>query len=206
MNRICRVFGRFSIAARWLQRGPGLRHCRLRRCVARGRRGRRARAHAHARLFSKRAFVVARAWTEEQRRGVLRTASELVDAEGFTGEALTVYRLVAEADLPPSVEILAPAEDLPLERDLRIEISAVAADDVGLARLDLVWRHDGAEQWERIALLGATDPSVVGLEIDRGESLAITGESGSGKSTLALACLGLLTTAAVLIFALVRGG
>lgn len=100
---------------------------------------------------------------------------ELVDAEGFAGEALTVYRILAEPDLPPSVEILTPAEDLPLERDLRIDVSAVAADDVGLARLDLVWRHDGAEEWERIPLLSASDPSLLDLRIDQGESdVAVT--------------------------------
>ena len=95
---------------------------------------------------------------------------ELVDADGFAGEALTVYRIVAEPDLPPSVEILSPAEDLPLERDLQIDISGVAADDVGLSRVDLIWRHDGAEEWARIPLLAGADPSIAGLQLDRGES------------------------------------
>jgi hypothetical protein len=95
---------------------------------------------------------------------------ELVDADGFAGEALTVYRIVVEQDLPPSVEILAPAEDLPLERDLKIDVSAVAADDVGLSRLDLIWRHDGADEWERIPLLSGSDPSLVDLRLDRGEN------------------------------------
>lgn len=94
---------------------------------------------------------------------------DLVDRDGFAGEALTVYRIVAEPDLPPSVEVLAPAEDRPLERDLRLPVSAVAADDVGLARLELIWRHDGADSWNRIDLLSGSDPAVVDLRRDSGE-------------------------------------
>jgi len=94
---------------------------------------------------------------------------ELVDEEGFAGEALTVYRIVAEPDLPPSVELLSPAEDLPLERDLRLRLSAVAADDVGLAELDLIWRHEGSEEWNRVSLFGAPGASIDELQLDRGE-------------------------------------
>lgn len=94
---------------------------------------------------------------------------ELVDEDGFAGEALTVYRIVAEPDLAPSVEIVSPAEDRPLERDLRLAISGVAADDVGLARLDLIWQHEGAPDWQRIALLGHQDASLKDLKLDEGE-------------------------------------
>ena len=94
---------------------------------------------------------------------------ELVDDEGFAGEALTVYRIVAEPDLPPSVEILSPGEDLPLERDLRLRLSGVAADDVGLARLDLIWRHEGSDEWKRVPLFGEPGTSIAELRLDRGE-------------------------------------
>ncbi len=94
---------------------------------------------------------------------------ELVDEEGFAGEAMTVYRIVAEPDLPPSVEILSPAEDLPLERDLRLRLSAVATDDVGLARLDLIWRHEGSDEWNRVPLFGEPGASIDDLRLDRGE-------------------------------------
>lgn len=100
--------------------------------------------------------------------GDLEFRIELVDVDGFAGEALTVYRIVAESDLPPSVEVLAPAEDRPLERDLRLAVSAVAADDVGLARVDLVWRHENDEDWSRIGLLRGEDPSILDLRRDVG--------------------------------------
>lgn len=98
---------------------------------------------------------------------------ELVDAEGLPSEALTTYRIIAQADEAPNVRITLPAADLPLERDLKLPIAGLAADDVGLARLDLVYRGDMDTEWERLPLFvdgdsTATAVDVVDLEIDRG--------------------------------------
>ena len=98
---------------------------------------------------------------------------ELVDREGLTSEALTTYRLIAQADEAPSVRITLPAADLPLERDLRLEIAGLAADDVGLARLDLVYRDELDTEWNRVPLFVSGDstqasPQIRDLDLDQG--------------------------------------
>jgi len=98
---------------------------------------------------------------------------ELVDREGLSSEALTTYRLLAQPDEVPSVRVTLPAEDLPLERDLKMEIAGLAADDVGLSRLDLVYRNELETAWNRVPLFVDGDSTrapeeILDLEVDRG--------------------------------------
>ena len=98
---------------------------------------------------------------------------ELVDREGLSSQALTTYRLLAQPDEAPSVRVTLPAEDLPLERDLKMEIAGLAADDVGLARLDLVYRNELQTAWSRVPLFVEGDSTrapdeILDLEVDRG--------------------------------------
>ena len=98
---------------------------------------------------------------------------ELTDHERLTSEARSEYQILARNDEAPSVEITAPARDLPLERDLRLQIAGIAADDVGLARLDLVYRTDSRTEWTRLPLFAAgrgaqTTSGIDALQLDQG--------------------------------------
>lgn len=104
----------------------------------------------------------------------LRFRIELTDLEELTSEARSEYQILARQDEPPTVKITAPAQDLPLERDLQLRIAGIAADDVGLARLDLVYRSESRTDWIRRPLFvadgGAPQAAGIGeLQLDRGE-------------------------------------
>ncbi len=61
------------------------------------------------------------------------------------------HRIVVEADHPPRVEILGPADRLELPTPRPIEVGFQASDDFGLGAIDLVYRvDDGAEQRIRL--------------------------------------------------------
>ena len=99
---------------------------------------------------------------------------DLVDHEGLASEAGTLYRLVVEADEPPTVRILAPASDGAIGRDLRLAIEGLAADDVDLERVELVYRNELETEWTRRLLWSAGGAEVDtfeigGLRTDRGE-------------------------------------
>lgn len=61
------------------------------------------------------------------------------------------HRLVVEADRPPEVEIIGPADRLQLEAPRPIEVAYSARDDFGLDMVDLVYRVDDGPE-ERIPL------------------------------------------------------
>ena len=73
----------------------------------------------------------------------------LTDLEGLKSQAITVYRFTVRPDDPPTVQITRPGEDVVLERDLRVTIEGVAADDVGLSRLELLYRPSEETEWSR---------------------------------------------------------
>ena len=57
------------------------------------------------------------------------------------------HRIVVEADRPPEVDIMAPADRLELAAPRPVEVGYSARDDYGLARIDLVYRvNNGPEQ------------------------------------------------------------
>ncbi len=61
------------------------------------------------------------------------------------------HRIVVEADRPPEVDVLGPADKLELQAPRPVEVGYAARDDFGLGAIDLVYRvDDGPEQ--RIAL------------------------------------------------------
>ena len=76
----------------------------------------------------------------------------LADSEGLESEARTVYRFVAEPDEAPTIELSQPTADVTLERDLRVAVRAQAADDVGIARVTLLYRNEEESDWRHIVL------------------------------------------------------
>jgi hypothetical protein len=97
----------------------------------------------------------------------------LVDQEGLESQVITVYRFTARPDDPPTVQITAPGQDVALDRDLRVPIAGLAADDVGLARMDLLYRSADETEWSRRPLFpraeDAPDSSdIVDLRLDAG--------------------------------------
>ncbi len=57
------------------------------------------------------------------------------------------HRIVVEADRPPEVDIMAPADRLELAAPRPVEVGYSARDDYGLSRIDLVYRvNRGPEQ------------------------------------------------------------
>lgn len=95
--------------------------------------------------------------------GEHRFRLRLVDTDGLESRAVTVYHLSAEPDDPPTVEVTEPAGDSVLGKELRLLVGGVAADDVGLARLDLLSRRPEQEQWQRLPLYPQPADSAAGL-------------------------------------------
>lgn len=87
----------------------------------------------------------------------LRFQLELVDREGLDSESSTLYGFVAQPDDPPTVEITEPGEDRHLDRGLKVGVAGLAADDLGLHRLDLLYRLEGNESWTTVPLYAHAD-------------------------------------------------
>jgi len=95
----------------------------------------------------------------------------LVDTEGLENQGITVYRFTARPDDPPTVQLTRPGEDLTLDRDLVVGLEGLAADDVGLAELALVYRMSEDTEWSRLPLWPrATDPTLMDVTYDVGEA------------------------------------
>lgn len=74
---------------------------------------------------------------------------ELEDHEGFLGETTVRYELRAESDLPPTVEIFEPAQNLFVTPQADVPLRIVAADDLGLAEVRLMAsRSDRSDEGE----------------------------------------------------------
>lgn len=106
-------------------------------------------------------------------RGELSFRIGLTDQDGLEGDALTVYRFSAIADDPPTVQITEPGEDRVLDRSFRVGVAGVAADDVGLARVDLLYRREGDQEWTRRRLARAgqkasESPDIQELQLEAG--------------------------------------
>ncbi len=114
----------------------------------------------------------------------------LTDREGLTGEAATVYRFSAIADDPPTVKITAPAQDRVLDRDLRVAIAGVAADDAGLTRVELLYKRADASDWTRRRLYrggqsAEATPEISDLKVDAApKEVALEFTWGLGEETL----------------------
>lgn len=93
----------------------------------------------------------------------------LEDTEGLANEGITVYRFTARPDDPPTVQLTRPGEDLTLERDLVVGVEGLAADDVGLAELAIVYRLGNDTEWSRLPLWPtANDPTLLDVTYDAG--------------------------------------
>ncbi len=60
-------------------------------------------------------------------------------------EALT-HAIEIEPDQPPTIELYAPADELDVTHMKRIELAYVAEDDLGLAKVELVWDVSGKSE------------------------------------------------------------
>ncbi len=99
---------------------------------------------------------------------------ELLDEDGLRSEVMTVYRFLAITDDPPSVRITAPESDLALDRGLSVEIEGLAADDVALREVNLLYRTQQDTKWRSLPLvrdgeLQSPGESIQDLQIDAGE-------------------------------------
>lgn len=114
----------------------------------------------------------------------------LVDRQGGESEGAAVYHVVAVPDELPTVKITRPQLDLTLDRQLRVGIEGVAMDDVGLRRIDLLWRRSDARRWKRMNLVkgggpAAPDSSIGRLQVDAGRrELALSFEWRLGELEL----------------------
>ncbi len=97
----------------------------------------------------------------------------LTDSEGLESDAVTVYRFAVQSDDPPTVQITEPGDDRTLDRDLTIPVAGLAADDVGLASLDLLHRSADETEWTRTRLYtpgqeAPSSPQVAELIVEEG--------------------------------------
>jgi len=77
--------------------------------------------------------------------GPFTYALHLRDANGLTGVSQLEYRVEVLEDMPPLVHLERPGDDGLLPVSGRLSLGVEAADDFGLARLDLLCRRDEAE-------------------------------------------------------------
>ncbi len=106
--------------------------------------------------------------------------------EGIAGDSAILYRFNAIADEPPSVRLTAPAPEYSLDRDLMVQVEGLAADDVGLHQVDLLYKTPEDQDWRRAHLVEDAQPKVsndaiTDLQIDAGEkelALAFTWHLG----------------------------
>ncbi len=93
--------------------------------------------------------------------------------EGISGDSAIVYHFNAIPDEPPSVRLTAPSPEYSLDRDLTVQVEGLAADDVGLRRVDLLYRTPDEQDWRRSSLVEKAKPNlssdaIKDLQIDAG--------------------------------------
>ncbi|HKI83993.1 MAG TPA: DUF4175 family protein [Candidatus Krumholzibacteria bacterium] len=106
--------------------------------------------------------------------------------EGISGDSAIVYRFNAVPDEPPSVRLTAPAPEYSLDRDLVVQVEGLAADDVGLHQVDLLYKTPEDADWRRAHLVEdaksrVSSEAITELQIDAGEkelALAFTWHLG----------------------------
>jgi len=64
---------------------------------------------------------------------------------GFTNDEASPWRIESIADLPPTVTITQPREQVEARGDDSIQISGEAGDDIGLAKIELAYAVNGAD-------------------------------------------------------------
>jgi Domain of unknown function (DUF4175) len=75
-------------------------------------------------------------------RGDLRYHFDLVDSLGHTNADPVSYQIASVEDRPPYVEVREPGGDADLPKTLRMPMAVYGADDFGLSRMTLVFRHE----------------------------------------------------------------
>jgi len=111
---------------------------------------------------------------------------ELTDRTGSPSEAATVYHLQAVPDDVPTVRITHPEPELDLGRDLKVRVEGLAMDDVGLRRVELLYRLPADSRWRSIPLIEnersvVANDSIEDLQVDAGHrelALAFTWKLG----------------------------
>ena len=64
---------------------------------------------------------------------------------GFTNDEASPWRIESVADLPPTVTITQPSEQIEVRSDDAIQVSGEAGDDIGLAKIELAYAINGAD-------------------------------------------------------------
>ncbi len=64
---------------------------------------------------------------------------------GFTNDEASPWRIESVADLPPTVAITQPTEQIEVRNDDAITVAGEAEDDIGLARIELGYAINGAD-------------------------------------------------------------
>ncbi|MEI6535574.1 MAG: DUF4175 family protein, partial [Verrucomicrobiaceae bacterium] len=70
---------------------------------------------------------------------------------GFTNDENTPWRIETVADVPPTVAITLPKEQVEVRGDDSVPVAGEAADDIGLAKVELSFAINGAD-WKQILL------------------------------------------------------
>ena len=110
----------------------------------------------------------------------------LTDSDGVSSDAATMYHFVVIKDATPSARIISPQAEVELGRDLQVRVEGLAADDVGLHQVNLLYRTPDDEEWKRQLLVEdgvprASSSSIEGLQVDAGQrelALAFTWKLG----------------------------
>jgi hypothetical protein len=87
---------------------------------------------------------------------------ELPGLDGRFTSASAQYAITALADQPPTVRVEKPGRDIKVSAIDEVFVSAVAEDDYGITRLDLVYSVNGAPQQTRSLAGGTRAASVTG--------------------------------------------
>lgn len=67
---------------------------------------------------------------------------------GLTNEKAVVYKITANPDMPPSIELLKPGCDVEFPTAKRLDIKAVARDDFGVKTMVLYFKAGHREDWK----------------------------------------------------------
>merc|ERR1712000_77189 len=70
---------------------------------------------------------------------------DLQDAADLKSENPITYQIESVADLPPTVRILAPAEDIVLDDSMRVQLQISAQDDFGLQLLRIIYQIEARD-------------------------------------------------------------
>jgi len=104
------------------------------------------------------ARLVAEGWTRDMRVEDTRASArisvsseesyhiELEDLSGRHNPAPVTYHITPLEDMPPSISIISPEGDIDLDESMAVPIKAMAWDDYGISKINLVYRINGGEE------------------------------------------------------------